>query len=694
MGYWEKYTKKKNYKFPWGLGPLRELFKRLHSIRYWDTEDRLRKTGLLDDWRYRVKVGQEILPVEIELWCRNDISSRVSAESRVRRYVQNAGGVIKQSCVIEEINYHALLTALPVEAVTELLDKGVADIELLRCDEIMYFRPSGQCMAPVFTECEDRVTDEQVTFENNVDEIINDPTVALLDGLPLENHEWIKDYVIVDDPDGWSDNYVSSDQVHGTGMASLIIRGDMGNSDGPIPRKLYCRPIMQPFPAGFNGETREKIPDDTLPIDILHRAVRRIFEPEAEQPAIAPSVKIINLSIADPNRLFDKVMSPWAKLIDYLSEKYKVIFVLSAGNHLHDIELGITNKEFSDLSPADKEAAVLKGVSATTHERRLMSPAESINAITVAAYHHDEVDGIEFYNQINPYPDSNLPSTINPVTWGKKRSVKPEILLPGGRATYRLKSFLDGAPAILEVLTFNKPPGQKVASPADTGSLSSFAHTFGTSNSAALGSRRLCFLYETVQDLYLSPHGNELSHEYENVILKALICHGASHTSNFARIEEVLKEPDNSQRFKSISPKYLGYGNVDEDRIHGCLDNQATIIQCGKIKQDDVHVYKFKLPDSLNAKPVNRRLIITLAWLSPINPRNMAYRMAHLFFEPVTGDKDDNHLDIQNREVDWQMVRNGTIQHEVLSGGRATAYASGTNLEIVIQCKGQAGAKA
>jgi len=695
LKYWDEYKKNKNCKFPRGLAPLKNVFDHLKSVRYWDTEDRLRESGLLDNWQERVAIGQEGVPVEIELWYRENDNAREKAEKRVRRLIQALEGSIQQVCLINDIQYHAVLASLPVVAIDSLLNTDVegcaADIDLLRCDEVMYFRPSGQCMAPIFTQdenAENKQDDEKIN--NDDQEISNEPTVALLDGLPLENHEWLKDYLIIDDPDGWSEDYEPTDQKHGTSMASLIIRGDMGKAEDAITRKIYCRPIMKPAPISFDGSTRERIPDGVLPIDIIHRSVRRIFESEGDQSAVAPTVKLINLSIADPNRLFDQVMSPWSKLIDYLSDKYQVLFVISAGNNLHDIELGITNEEFQQLTPEDKEALVLKGIAASTHSRRIMSPAESINALTIAAYHHDEVADDEFYNQINPYLNRSLPSTINPISWGKKRSVKPEVLMPGGRATYRLKHFLENDPAILEILSYNSPPGQKVASPGNTGSLNSYAHTFGTSNSAALASRRLCILNETLQDLYTSLHGDALSSEYENVLLKALLCHGASIEENFDRIEELLKEPSNSMRFSSIVAKYLGYGNVDEVRIHGCLDNQATIIQCGRIKQDDTHKYKFKLPDSLNAQTVNRRLIITLAWLSPINAKSHAYRKAHLFYVPVTGDKANNYLDIQNRELDWQMVRNGTVQHEVLSGERATAYASGTHLEIDIQCKGQA----
>ena len=694
LTYWSKYTTKKHYKFPRGLAPLKYLFQKLHTIRYWNTEDRLRETGLLEDWDARLAEGQDSVPVEIELWYRANDSARISGEERVTRLIQKLDGAIHQKCVINEIQYHALLANIPASSIAQLVNDNSDDIELLRCDEVMFFRPSGQCMAPIFTsESDEPVEQEEISISDDLSDLTNEPTVALLDGLPLENHTWIRDLITIDDPDEWSEDYTPSDQKHGTSMASLIIRGDMQGENAPIPRKLYCRPILKPSPAGFDGQTRERIPEDVLPIDIIHRAVRRIFESTDDQPAAAPSVKIINLSIADPSRLFDQTISPWAKLIDYLAAKYQIIFVVSSGNHTYNIELEMTNIEFEALDVNDKERVILQGIANDTHLRRLMSPAESINSLTVAASHYDEYSGDEFYKHINPYIDRTMPSTINPVTWGKKRSVKPEILMPGGRATYRLKSVLDNDPAILEILTFDTPPGQMVASPGTAGSVTSYSHTFGTSNSAALASRRLCFLNETIQDLYLSQHGVELSREYENVLLKSLLCHGASHSQSFERIEEVLKDTKNSKRFKSIAAKYLGFGNVNEERIHGCLDNQATILQCGKIKQDDTHTYKFTLPDSLNAQATNRRLIITLSWLSPINPNSHQYRQAHLLFEPPAADSTDNHLDLQSRELDWQMVRNGTVQHEVLSGSRATAYASGTDFKINIACKGQAGAK-
>ncbi|MFV1984370.1 MAG: S8 family peptidase [Thiohalomonadales bacterium] len=412
MSYWNNYKNQEDFKFPNGLAPLGHLFDHLKNIRFWDTDDRLYNTGLTEDWKIRVAEGQDVVPVEIELWYKLDNEVRTSKETRIRKLIKKLGGNVLTTCVIGEIHYHSVLVSIPVKSISQFFQDNPSEIELMRCDEVMFFRPSGQCMTPLFqADKEHEYIDENP--KDKYDEILNEPIVALLDGLPLGHHDWIKEHIIIDDPDGWSSAYSPKDQKHGTSMASLIIRGDMQSAQPAISRKLYCRPILKPENT-FSGDSIERIPEGVLPIDLVHRAVRRMFETEDDN-ITAPTIKVINLSIADPKRLFEYQMSPWAKLIDYLSVKYKVLFVISAGNHIYDLELGITNEEFNKLSSDDTEALIIKCISDTTHLRRLMSPAESINALTIGAYHHDEFSG-----HINPYFDRNMPSTINPVTWGKK----------------------------------------------------------------------------------------------------------------------------------------------------------------------------------------------------------------------------------------------------------------------------------
>ena len=48
------------------------------------------------------------------------------------------------------------------------------------------------------------------------------------------------------------------------------------------------------------------------------------IEREGDEPAVAPSVRIINVSIGNRSQPFDREVSPLARLLDWLSWKYKL----------------------------------------------------------------------------------------------------------------------------------------------------------------------------------------------------------------------------------------------------------------------------------------------------------------------------------------------------------------------------------
>src|SRR5207249_2248986 len=91
--------------------------------------------------------------------------------------------------------------------------------------------------------------------------------------------------------------------VHGTAMASFITRGELVESGDPLTRPIYARPILANDPS---GRGLESIPRDVLPVDLLHRAVRRLFEGEGGEAPVAPSVRIINLSVGDRLQTFKR----------------------------------------------------------------------------------------------------------------------------------------------------------------------------------------------------------------------------------------------------------------------------------------------------------------------------------------------------------------------------------------------------
>ncbi|MDZ4262453.1 MAG: S8 family peptidase [Pseudomonadota bacterium] len=683
---WRAYQNDNNYNFPTGFKALKHIFNQLRSVRFWDTEDRLNVSGLREDLLERIKHGEESIPVEIELWFHSASHARTHYEMEIIKQVQKIGGRVVRVCEISEIGYHAVLGHIPSQYIQDLLAGRYENVDLVRCDSIMFFRPVGQCQVTVVgQELESELLNEQEFTDEE-----NPPVVAILDGYPMANHQALKGRLLIDDPFELGDRYKVGESVHGTSMASLVLYGDKKLDEAPLRRKIIVCPIMAPDAKDtYNSLRQEKIPEDHLPLDLVHIIVRRLLKGTKENPAIAPTVKIINLSIGDHHRLFDNRMSPWARLLDWLSYAYNVLFVVSAGNHADQIELDVSTAEFEQLGHQERELLILQTLQKNTGNRRLRSPAEGINVLSIGALHQDSCEDHTINkNQINPFVTPGMPSPLNPLSWGQMRSIKPEILMPGGRQTYQNRNKLfDKRNVILSPSFSSLPPGLLTAAPGNIpGKINSYIYSAGTSNATALATRKLAQLTETLNDLSLAPRGDELDNDAQAVLLKALLCHGAQPSSAFDIVKNVICDNPNESRWRANLSRYFGYGAVSAERLFGCDDNQATLLRSGLIKSGEQHRFQLPLPPSLSSKTVHRRLIVTLAWFSPITAQRSHYREAKCWFS-VVGKLHESILGANNRHYDGNMIKKGTVQHEVFYGERAGAFTADNVLEIDIECK-------
>jgi len=434
MSLWNSW--KAGQQLPWGFGKWSELFSQLRDIRPWGVRDRLYETGVFDDWKERVEHNSELIPCEIELWFRTDHRRRRAARDRVVSIIQSLQGMVQNEALIEEIGYHALLAQLPIGSVSPLLEEAGQESSLVQCEQIQFFRASGQ-MAGIVLE------DEKTTDAGPIQPPVTplgDPVVALFDGLPLQSHRRLSDRLIVDDPDGFESDYQASERRHGTAMASMIIHGDIDANEPPINRRLYVRPILRPDQRDWRQPRQETAPENILVVDLIHRAVQRLFEGDGEASAVARQVCVINLSIGIRDRLFESTMSPLARLLDWLSWKYQVLFVVSAGNHAQPISFDVQRTQASNLSPQDVQAQVIRAIAADARHKRLLSPAESVNALTVGAIHSDASTGQAVPRAVQPYCEDDLPSIVNAQGMGYRRAIKPEIFLQGG-STVLVESF-------------------------------------------------------------------------------------------------------------------------------------------------------------------------------------------------------------------------------------------------------------
>ncbi len=687
---WEAWEKGKD--LPTGKAKWRDVFNQTARIRRWGIEETLRETGMIERWHDLLEPidPTEQVQFQIELFYHSIPEKRRLNEQAISMLVHEAGGQIVSEFVdMPSIGFHSAKAQIPASSVREIVDAVDAGalelpIKLFIFSGIMYFRPTGQALA-----ISDEGTLGTAKYPQGAPEM--PPVAAILDGVPNLQHDALRERLIFDDPDGLAEHYQPGERRHGTSMASLIIHGESPFEDSiPLSSMLYIRPIMQPdVDARAYGKHAEHVPGSIFIEDLVERAVRRMIEGEGSLPPQAPTVKVVNISIGDPFRPFTHTPSPWARLLDWLSWKYNVLFCVSSGNYLGDIDIGMPSSDFAKLPAEEKTVRVIQSMEQQLSARRLLSPAESLNSLTIGALHSDETGEYEAGHRLDLMPSEGPFSPLSRFGHGFRRSVKPELLFPGGRQLY--KQSLPGNDHNYALDTSLQPPGQQVAwDSAQEGTLSSTAYTRGTSNATALATRSAVQIHETLTALQ-EEYADRLPENLMTVLIKALLVHSASPTPEAAAmLEKSLKSKDNASRFREIASRHIGYGPVDIQRVLKCTEQRGTVLGCAHIHQNEIHEYRLPIPTDLSGRDELRRVIVTLAWFSPINPAHRNLREAKLEVHPAVK-WDKLPLKLKRVAANHDQVKRGTVQHEILEGDKLIA-ALDDNESIVfhVSCKADA----
>lgn len=276
------------------------------------------------------------------------------------------------------------MVELPRNRIEELVE-NYDQVQLVHIDDVMFLRPICQSAFNVYA---DTSVIEDSIEEIHVDE--SEPIIGVFDGMPIQNHPLLKNRIILDDPDDYESGYESKNRSHGTAMASLILNGDLNKKES-LNHRIYLRPILKP--RGWMDTYVEEIPSDCLIVDKIHAAIVRLFEKQNGIEPIAPSIRIINLSLGDPVRQLATLMSPLARLIDYMAYKYSVLFIVSAGNHPETIDmLECTFDELKGKEIHERSKEYFKCISENQRNIKVLSPAENINGLTIGALYDDYCD--------------------------------------------------------------------------------------------------------------------------------------------------------------------------------------------------------------------------------------------------------------------------------------------------------------
>jgi hypothetical protein len=468
-------------------------------------------------------------------------------------------------------------------------------------------------------------------------------------------------------------------------MASLILHGDLNAGEPAIDRPLYVRPIMLP---GADG--RERTDGNRLVVDTVYRAVLRI-KGAPGQAAAAPSVFLINLSLGDARRPFASFISPLARLLDFLSATFNVLFLVSAGNVTSPLEITgfATWTEFQAATPTARERAVLEAINAAKHERTLLSPAESLNALTIGAHHSDSLaQRIGVHHTVDPYEDELLPNPSSALGLGYRRMLKPDLYLPGGREHLRMR-----ASGLGVTLAFGAPQriyGLAAAAPDSQaqGRLNQTALSDGTSSATALATRAAHRIFATLMDADGGSVFATMPPEFYAVAVKALLLHRARWNGKADLLGDVCGPADRRrylERSENVS-RFMGFGVPNVADVLECAANRATLLGYGAIEPEHAHGFRVPLPGVLSGITDPRALTVTLAWFSPTRPGFKSYRRVRLEVAPLDPEAALGVRRAREQPAE-QSAMKGSAFHERFTGSKAVALLDDGQLALKVWCR-------
>ena len=553
----------------------------------------------------------ELVRIEVELVFRASGEAAQDAEAAVANQIRHSGGEIIDRSRRPEFAYHAVLADVPAAEIRRIAELDLAS--LAGADPVASIVPQS-----IGTPIE--AADRTPVDEARPDARLEDPIAAVFDAVPVQAHPLLIGRLAIDDPADLEAKAVGA-RVHGTAMASIVLHGDLNDPPTPISRRVYFRPVM--YAPAFGDEIFDS---DRLVVDVIVEAVIRM---RANGGA---NVIVVNLSLGDRTKPFAGKISTWARALDYLAFTYGILFLVSAGN----VNDGIPMQDFVDCaafeaaSPDDRSKGVFRGLDATKADRRLLAPADSVNALTIGAWHRDSsTEVFAGASPFVPYNGEEMPNLSSRLGPGLRRSTKPEALFAGGRQRARLDPV--AAPPIL--LSHPRPSrfwGLKVAAPPDNGGMG-LHYTIGTSAATALATHSAHRIFDAVEDAYPDLIAR-MSLAERAALLKALLVHAASWRGSETFIRSVI-DPDQEmhhEHWRREVCRHLGYGFVDPEDAIACAADRATMWATGTIGPEGSVTFDVPIPAVFGSNANPREVRATLAWFAPTRPGYLAYRAVKL----------------------------------------------------------------
>jgi len=688
LSLWRKYqngeTAPRNYA-PWW-----RLFGMLAELRPWGPEDRFSlnhrielENILFDDAEVRL---------ELEHWPTQDQNKLKLWRRETEEKIDALGGrIIDRAAIHEEVFiYDAMLIGLAGSVVRDLIDNPSAPNGLATLDGLQFILP--QTISQSLPSQSQPREAEKKDFEGF--DMNSDFRVLLLDGTPVAGHRFLDGGVAIEDVHGLVNRSTVVNRRHATEMASLIMRGDIEYDCQPVDNsRLLAIPLL------IDTEENATSPNDRLFVDLVHTALQRTFR--GKEP-LAPHVFVVNFSIGINRSNFAGRISSLTRLLDWWANKEGILFVVSAGNVPHDLEIpSITSVEFENLSLSERQELIRTAKRQQRHEFTLLAPSEALNALTVGAASVDLTPP-----PINVSPNAFkvqedkeiTPAMSTGLGLGPFRAIKPDLIGIGGY--HEIRALPEGKNMRLSVVPRSLRTGLTVAA-ASSGTAQTRSR--GTSCAAALVTRALLNAAAALTEEGGPYYGLNLSRNDLALLTRALAVNAARWPEAANKLYNIEKERLGGQRHRQAAEevaRHFGHGFLDSKLMHEAPLHGVTLVGLGQVKKDKGTIFDMPLPPSLSGDSVHRSMLVTLAWFSPVEPRRARYRLAAL--EAIAADGDMMNEEEEDKE--WylamkseppgiDLIKRGTVwsRRMVDKRFRAPQFNDEATLPIRVQCRDASG---
>jgi subtilisin family serine protease len=417
---------------------------------------------------------------------------------------------------------------------------------------------------------------------------VNGPRVCILDSGITSGHKLLANNVGHEEAILTTVSSPADANGHGTMVGGIAV---FGNVRACYEAGTFASPITL-FSARLLND-RNRFDDDKRIITQMRDAIRVFF-------AEPYNCRVFNLSLGSPDPLLtdsNKRQGSWAEALDVIAREFKVLLVVSAGNHVTPI-----------ATITSKAEAALVGYPDYLFDpaAQLCDPATAAIPITVGALAEHDVPEVRHSagkdDIIRPLAKANEPTPSTRIGPGVNDAIKPEFVSYGGNDVFqgfrqvRETERIDRGVA---VMSFSHEPAKHL-----------FAFNVGTSFAAPRVAHLAALVWDRIRrDFGQDPDPN---------LVRAVLATAAVRPEATCSLVEATKGPTHI-------PAVCGYGIPDPDLALESGDRRVTLVAQGRITIDNFQIYQIPVPAEFQEDGKTKRIIVAMAFDPPVRRRRAQY---------------------------------------------------------------------